>query len=112
MKILLSTYIYVLMLSVLGFMSIEFLIMNRQTNLARSFHEVCVENIENSYFDLGILDKCRLEAKDLGYEITIEDCSLQLEDEKIPRYFITLKYKVEMPIFGIGEESTIKGYAG
>lgn len=112
MKIILSTYIFVLLFSVIGFTSIEFLIANRQTNLARSFHEVCVENIENSYFDSEVLNECIQNASDLGYEITYEDCSLLLEDEIIPRYFVTLKYKVVMPIFGIQEESTIKGFAG
>jgi len=112
MKILLSTYIYVLMFTIIGFVSIEFLIMNRQTSFTRSFYEVCIENIENSYFDSGVIMDCMEKASDLGYEFEITDCSGKLGQEIIPRYFITLKYKAVMPFFGISEDSTIKGYAG
>lgn len=111
MKILLSTYIYVLIFAIIGFVSIEFLIMNRQTSFARSFHEVCIENIENSYFDPVVILDCKRKATELGYELEIKDCSDRLEQEVIPRYFITLEYKAVMPFFGISEDSTVQGYA-
>lgn len=112
MKILISTYLFVLVFGIIGFVSLEFVLMNRETNVARSFHELCIEKIENSYFDPGVIEDCRERAGGKGYTLTLEDSSEYIGAEKVPVFLVRLEYNVGIPMFGIERNAFIIGYAG
>lgn len=111
MKILISTYMFVLLFGLMAFISMEFVVMNRETNLARSFHEICLEKIENSYFDPLVIEECKNSSIKNGYNLYMEDKSEYIGNERVPSYFVKLEYKVNMPILGIEKNAVICGYA-
>lgn len=112
MKILISTYLFVLLFGLMGYISIEFILMNRETNVARGFHEICVEKIENSYFDSGVIDECKRNAKEKGYNLVLEEHSETVGAETVPSFFVKLEYKISLPLLGIQKEALVIGCAG
>ena len=86
---------------------------NNQMATARDYYNVVVNRIEDSNCNQEVIDDCRDEADKRGYELKIEDMTV---NEEQPSRLVILKYSITLPIFSLfGEElkkkSIIEGYA-
>ncbi len=102
---------FLILVVFISMISLEFVVVNKQTNIAAGFLEVCIRDIEASYFDEEVIDYYLKKAKDNGYYLTFEDKSRVYIEESVPEYLLSLKYNVVMPVFGISLENEMKGYA-
>lgn len=91
--------------------SIEFISVNKEISVARSFHTACTDSIENSDFDSEIITKWIEKANEYGFKLDIINLSTVGEENMVPFYYVLLNYKVNINLLGVSEESTIKGYA-
>lgn len=86
---------------------------NNQMAGARDYYNVVVNRIEDSNCNEEVIEDCRSEATQRGYELEIEDMTI---NEEQPSKLVILKYTITLPVFSLfGEnlkkESTIEGYA-
>lgn len=86
---------------------------NNQMATARDYYNVVVNRIEDSNCNQEVIDDCRDEADKRGYELKIEDMTV---NEEQPSRLVILKYSITLPIFSLfgdelKKESIIEGYA-
>lgn len=111
MKIIVENFLILLLLLYSGFVSVEYITVNKEITTARSFHSACIDSIENSNFDSSVISKWVEKAQEYGFTLLINDISAKKGEKVIPCYYVSLNYVVSINLLGIKEESSIKGYA-
>lgn len=86
---------------------------NNQSCDARNFYNVVVNRIEDSNCNYQIIEQCVSEAKDKGYNLSVEDLTIYAEQ---PSRLVKMQYKVLLPIFSMfgdkfEKQAVIEGYA-
>lgn len=84
-----------------------------QNSAARDYYNLTLNRIEDSNFNLMVINECVEEAEEKGYELTIKDVTVY--DDK-PSKLILMNYTITIPIYKLlGQESerkaVIEGYA-
>ncbi len=110
MRQLVEGFIIILLIGIIAFSSLGWINMNMQTANARQFLQAATKKIETSEYNPETMGACQEKAKERNYELIIKDESYTDGVDTKPCYRITLKYKVNNPLFRIVEESTLSQY--
>ena len=86
---------------------------NNQAMEARDFYNISVNRIEDSNCNNQVIEDCKAEAEERGYELILKDLTIYAEH---PSRLVTLKYKVLLPVFHlfgdkVEKQAIIEGYA-
>lgn len=111
MRVIIESFLIFILLLFISYTAIELIVANKQVGMAQSFHTACIDSIENSNYDSGVISKWQEKATKYGFIVNVINCSKLNIDEVIPCYYVSLTYRTKMNILGVKEESTIKGYA-
>lgn len=108
MKLSFHLYFGCFFLMVLLFSLLGCNIVAGQSRSAMNYYEQIMEELEDSHFAQTVMQTVVQEGKKRGYEIILENDSAYQDR---PRYQVTLKYRIQIPIFQYGNERKISGYA-
>ena len=108
MKVVVETYINIVILFLCVFVSVEILGCNIQITKAKEYHQIVTDRISNSNFNETIIENCIDEAQTLGYHLTVIDDTIYADRQC---RFVELKYSTGVPLLGVMQEGTISGYA-
>lgn len=113
MKIAIEMFSMIIAITIACLLFSSIISSNNQTANARDFYNVVVNRIEDSNCNSTVIEECVEEAKDNGYELSVNDVTMYDEN---PSRLVTMGYKITIPIFNLfGEnyekEAVIEGYA-
>ena len=111
MRMIIGTFVSLILILYITFISIESINANQGVNTANKFQSSCIESIEYSNFSLNVINQWSEKAKEYGYDLKIVDLSVSKDNIVIPCYYVTLTYNTRINLLGIKKESSIKGYA-
>lgn len=111
MRMILESFLVFIFLIYTCYVSAEYIAVNKEIGTARSFHAACIDSIENSGFDDGVISEWTDKADEYGFILKTKDLSVQNVDKVTPCYYITLTYNIGINLLGVHETSTIRGYA-
>jgi len=81
-------------------------------NNARDFHASVVAEIEDSNFAPSVINACKTQAADAGYELLINDSSIvKDEDGKTTLMEVILKYKYHVDFLEVISTQQIRAFA-
>lgn len=79
---------------------------------ARDFHASVIAEIEDSNFAPSVVEACKTQAEDAGYELLIDDNSVvKDEDGKTTLMEVILKYQYHVDFLGVVNTQQIRGFA-
>lgn len=107
MKMIVEHFITFLLLLIFIWIGICYILQNIVYSSARQFHSSVVTQVENSYFDSGVIVDCESRAKKAGYELhVIQYGRGNRKDAKV-----VLEFTYVIPIAGIEKKYQIEGYS-
>lgn len=107
MKLLIEHFITFLLLLIFIWIGMAYILQNIFYSNAREFHGSVVTQIENSYFDAGVIEDCREKAERAGYELDI----VVYGEENRKDAKVTLRFGYVIPLAGIEKKYEIEGYS-
>lgn len=107
MRILLEHFITFLLLLIFIWIGIAYILQNIMYSSAREFHGSVVTQLENSYFDLEVIEDCKKKAESAGYDLEV--VVYGEENRKDAKVCLTFRYVV--PLAGIEKNYEIEGYS-
>ncbi len=139
MKVVIETFVTLFFLTIFVFVASQLISLQIQVEAANQYHLDVVKQIENSHFNQSVLRKCREEAKQNDYELTVLveeqedlqclDCNYkwQLKNNELQcplcksknvqvstnqqQGRVILVYKVEAPLLGIKKVGELISHA-
>lgn len=81
-----------------------------QVAAAKEYKADVIAEIENSNFNPDVMDACIIQASQAGYTLDITSCIYD-EDSNIQTAEVILSYSYELPVFGITQVKTTRGFA-
>ena len=112
MSTTIKTYvgIFILLLSVFtmaGVMSASI-----DANNARDFHASVVAEIEDSNFAPSVINACKTQAANAGYELLVDESSIVKDEDGKPTLMeVILKYKYNVDFLGVVSTQQIRAFA-
>lgn len=110
MKQIIGTFSILAVLLLNSFLCITMINVSGAIAEAREFKAGVVAEIENSNFNPNVMDACRKQAQEAGYELQTT-VSVYDENKDIRTAEVILTYPCRMPLFGIFEKKTTRGFA-
>lgn len=104
---LFSYFVLYFFLIVFLWIGVTYVSQNVQYSSAKKFHSSVVAQLENSYFDSGVVEECRKLAEKNGYQLTID--IYNEAGAKDARVILDVTYV--FPVIQITRQYTIEGYA-
>ncbi|RDY32120.1 hypothetical protein [Lachnotalea glycerini] len=81
-------------------------------NNARDFHASVIAEIEDSNFAPSVINACKTQAENAGYELLINDNSVvKNENGKTTLLVVILKYQYQVDFLGVVSSQQIRGFA-
>lgn len=77
---------------------------------AKEYKAAVIAEIENSNFNANVIAGCIAQAQTVGYELQVTNYTYDVNHD-IRTAEVVLTYKYEMPLFGISETKTTRGFA-
>lgn len=137
MRTLIETFVTVFLASITILICAEFIGIQLQTNNAKDLHTTYVSMIESSDFDTNVINHCKTDAQNKGYELVVDNNSTAKKKcancnttmaaatvkcpscgaDKIFEYYddrictVKLNYKISVPVIGLEREGVVNGYA-
>mgnify|MGYP001630889270 CR=1 FL=1 len=113
MKMAIEMFTMVITLTLACILFSSIITSNNQNLYARDFYNVAVNRIEDSNCNEKIIELCKEEAHENGYDLEVKDVTLY---EEHPSILVTMTYNVTFPVFRLfGDEYkrqvVIEGYA-
>lgn len=81
-----------------------------QVTVAKNYKAAVISEIENSNFNSHVIAGCVAEAADAGYTLEVTACTYDAEHD-IATAEVALTYEYRIPLLGITESRTTRGYA-
>lgn len=81
-----------------------------QVTAAENYKAAVVSEIENSNFNSHVITGCIAEADAAGYALTVTACTYDAEHD-IATAEVALTYEYQIPLLGIAETRTTRGFA-
>lgn len=107
MKLLIEHFITFLFLLIFIWIGIAYIIQNMMYSNARGFHGSVVTQLENSYFDAGVIEDCKEKAEKAGYKLDV----MVYGEENRKDARVTLGFRYVIPLAGIEKKYEIEGYS-
>lgn len=108
MKLSISTFVTIFILSISVILSGSFIAMQLQITNTREYNAAVIDRIQASNFSPEIIGEVTTKSIEDGYPTTVKEVTLY-EDK--PEVLVTTKYEVGFPFFGIVKEGVVEGYA-
>lgn len=108
MKILIEGFIYSIMLAFICFVSIEFVIVNKQIANAQSYYNYVKDTVEINDFEQHAMDYLVAEAKKNGYVLSFTDKESSYPIQNC--YWIELAYPIRINLLGVSRSDSLSGY--
>ncbi|SHJ01751.1 hypothetical protein [Parasporobacterium paucivorans] len=109
MRVLVESFLIYMLLVFIFFVSLEYVIMNKQIITAREFHSACVDNIENAAFDTNTIKAWEENAQKNGFNLLVK--SVDGANILSPCYYVEVTYNTGIRLLGVSGEGVIQGYA-
>jgi ABC-type sugar transport system substrate-binding protein len=77
---------------------------------AKEYKADVIAEIENSNFNPYVINACKQQAQDAGYELQVTEVVYD-EERDLRTAEIILSYHYEMPVFGISQTKSTRGIA-
>lgn len=113
MKIAIEMFTMVITITISCILFSSIINSNNYSLDARDFYNVVVNRIEDSNCNYQIIEECKKEAADRGYNLLVEDVTLYQEQ---PSMLVKLEYSVNFSAFKLfgndyEKQAVIEGYA-
>lgn len=108
MKVAVEFFVDSILLLLMTAASVFFILISLMTADARNFHSTSVAKIEASDGSSAVIKECMAEAEQRGYQMKIVPTCLY-EDKSY--YYVTVSYKIQIPVSGVQYGGTVEGYA-
>lgn len=106
MEVVIKSFLGVFFTLVVVFMGVNVNTASSQACAANMFAADCVSKIENANYAESVIEACRQDAKNRGYEFSVE--TYQPEGTKVTNYgVLCLAYQFEMPLLKSKEKHVI-----
>lgn len=102
MKILVEGFAYILLMAFILYLSLQFIIANKQIESARSYYNDVETDLQIHNFSEEKMSKMTDLAADNGYNLSFSDCG--------EVYRVELKYKLNLSMVGVEPQDKISGY--
>lgn len=107
MKILIENFIIFLFLFLILWIGVSYVMQNVKHTGARDFHSAVVKKIEDSNFEVSVIEECRKQAEEAGYELVVSCYGhKQAQSAKV-----ALSYRYTIPVIQAQKEYVIEGYS-
>lgn len=94
----------IILLVLLTAFSVMFIRLMCEVQAAQNFHDTVLDELENSYFNSGVLSACEKQAEEYGYHLAVR----LYEEEHAAE--VVLEYPFCLPVFWIEQTKTLVGY--
>ena len=110
MKYIVEVFSVLTMLMLNLFVCIAVLSVSADVAAAKEYRAGVIAEIENSNFNPGVIDGCRVQASQQGYELEVSPC---VYDENYDRRIaeVRLTYSYEIPLLGVSQQRVTRGIA-
>lgn len=110
MKAIVEVFSGILLLMILTYAEINVSVATYSVECAENYRATVTAEIENSNFNPNVIDACKNEAVNMGYDLQIANCTYD-EQHDIQTAEIVLTYDYRIPLFGIEETRSTRGIA-
>lgn len=104
---LLSHFISFAFLMLFMWIGVTYVSQNIQYSCAKQFFNSAIEQMENYNFQQAVLDQCKKNAEQKGYQLTVETFS----DATHTDARVILNFEFYYPVIQVSKHYTIEGYA-
>ena len=105
-----KTYLGLFFLLLMGLVGIGVVTAGVQSASARNYHADVISEIECSNFNSGVIDACRQQARDAGYDLNVRTMNYDTEGHVMTAEVI-LKYNYAIPILNLVTDHEVRGFA-
>ena len=108
MKNIFGISIAIIGIVLIGLLAGVFVNVNLEIEAARQFHSAAIERIQASYYSGYVINECKANAKQAGYELMVNNTAVY---EDIKEYYVALNYNIKIPLLDTAIDGIIEGYA-
>lgn len=113
MRMAIEVFSLIVAITISGIMLSSMISISVQNAEARDYYNIVRNRIEDSNHSLDVIEECKKEAKDKGYELEVKDITVY---PYMPSKLVRLKYKIVFPIYkmlknGRDKQALVEGYA-
>ncbi len=105
-----KTYLGLFFLLLMGLVGIGVVTAGVQSAAARNYHADVISEIECSNFNSGVIDACRQQAQDAGYDLNVRTMNYDAEGHVMTAEVI-LEYNYAIPILNLVTDHEVRGFA-
>lgn len=109
MKLAVETFVCCFIIAAGMFLNVVYCVNTKVVSNAKQYQSAAVHKMDAAGFSKAVVEQCRREAREDGY-VSL-DVSREQADENRTRSFITLQYKLYVPLLRIEKVCQIRSYA-
>ena len=105
-----KTYLGIFFLMLMGLIGIGVVKAGIEVNAARNYHADVISEIECSNFNLNVVNACKIQAKNKGYQLVVTDMVYDIEkNQRMAEVVLSFQYAI--PILNLISEHEVRGFA-
>lgn len=105
-----KTYLVIFFLMLMGLIGIGVVTAGIEVNAARNYHADVISEIECSNFNLNVVNACKIQAKNKGYQLVVTDMVYDIEkNQRMAEVVLSFQYAI--PILNLISEHEVRGFA-
>ncbi len=105
-----KTYLGIFFLMLMGLIGIGVVTAGIEVNAARNYHADVISEIECSNFNLNVVNACKIQAKNKGYQLVVTDMVYDIEkNQRMAEVVLSFQYAI--PILNLISEHEVRGFA-
>lgn len=103
-----KTYLGLFFILLMGLVGIGVVTAGIQSTAARNYHAGVISEIECSNFNDGVIESCKRQAQEAGYELKVKTMEY---DRHVKTAEVILGYDYAIPVLNLVTEHEIRGFA-
>lgn len=107
---IIKTYLGLFFILLMGLVGIGVVTAGIQSAAARNYHADVINEIECSNFNEGVIEACRLQAQEAGYELKVKTMNYDAAGHVITAEII-LGYEYAIPVLNLITKHEVRGFA-
>lgn len=105
-----KAYLGIFFLLIIGMVGIGVVAAGVEVTAARNYHADVIGEIECSNFNPGVIDACKNQAQENGYQLTVKDMVYDIErNQQMAEVILAFDYAI--PILNLVSNREIRGFA-
>ncbi|MBS7006965.1 DNA methyltransferase [Anaerostipes sp.] len=109
MKLAIETFVCCFIIAAGMFLNVLYCVNTKAVSNAKQYQSAAVHKMHAADFSEAVVDQCKKEASEDGY-VSL-DVSREDSESSRSRCRVTLKYKLQIPLFGIEKVCQVRSYA-